>query len=108
MPNEMERTLIQVQSQNQQLQAIMVQKQQMVLQQKEIEHALEELEKAKDDVYKSIGPVLVKSTKESVKTDLAELKEELDLRIKGLEKQEQKLKSLLKESQEKLQGIIKQ
>ena len=107
MPNEMERALIQVQSQNQQLQQILMQKQAMMVQQREIEHALEELEKSKDDVFKSIGPVLVKSTKEDVTKDLSELKEEIDLRVKGLDKQEKKLKDLLEESQEKLQGIIK-
>lgn len=85
---------------NQQLQTIMIQKQTLLVQQKEIERALDEMEGTKE-VYKSVGPILIKASAQSVKKELTEQKEENELKIKALGKQEKTITSRLKEFQEK-------
>ena len=66
MKEDLENIIMQLESQNQQLQIIMSQKQSMMIQGKEVERALEELDKLTDeDIYKTIGPILVKTKKTS-------------------------------------------
>ncbi|MBI4018286.1 MAG: prefoldin subunit beta [Candidatus Aenigmarchaeota archaeon] len=104
----LEEILGHLQMQNQQLQNVLMQKQALILQDKEIEKALEEINKEDtQEIYRSIGPVLVRSEKEKVRKELEEQKEEIELKIKTLEKQESRLKSLLKEGQEKFQSLQK-
>lgn len=109
LPPEAQQLLIQMQTFQQQYQGIAVQKEAMSLQKLEFEKALEELGKAKEneDVYKAVGPVLVKSTKSVLSRELGERKETIDLRLKALDKQEEKLKEKLKEIQVKLEGMFK-
>ncbi|MBW2996362.1 prefoldin subunit beta [Candidatus Woesearchaeota archaeon] len=73
------------------MQNFLMQKQQVQAQLIEIESALKELEKT-DEAFKIVGNVMVKSSKEDLKKDLASKKEILDLRIKTLEKQEKDMK----------------
>ena|SRR3989344_6855433 len=103
---ELQEMLGKVQMQNQQLQNVMVQKQSFSVQKIEVGRALKELEKADSDVYKSVGPVLLKTTKEKMKEELEDLQEQIDIKIKGLDRQEKKLQGMMKESQDKLQGMI--
>jgi prefoldin beta subunit len=104
---EAEEFLQQFQIQNQQLQMVMAQKQNLVIQNKEIEKAMEELEKSEsEDVYKSVGPILVKSDKKTLIKELGDNKEETDIKIKALESQEKKLKEKMKNAQEKLQNLV--
>lgn len=88
---------IELQSLQQQMQLIMLQKQQMRLQSDEIDHALQEVEKAKGDTYRLVGPILVQSTKEEIVKDLNERKSSLESRITIMEKQEERLKKQLSE-----------
>ncbi len=105
---EAQQLLMEMQIFQQQVQTVMAQKENLNLQSMEIDKALEELEKAKDDdVYKAVGPILIKSSKKDLKTELNEKKETIGLRLKSLEKQEERMKEKLKESQEKLEDIIK-
>ena len=78
-----------------------------MIQSKEIEKALEELEGVDDEVFRSIGPILVKTTKSKVKKELEELKEDMDLKIKSLDRQENRLKEKMKENQERFQDLVK-
>lgn len=106
MPENLEEVLAQLQVQNQQLQNVMMQKQALIIQSKEIEKALEEISKEDtQEVYSSVGPILVKADKDKLKKELEEEKEEMELKVKTLEKQEARLKSLLKEGQEKFQSL---
>ncbi len=91
-----------LQLQSQQLQNILVQKQNLMLQTREIEKALEELKNHEDDVYKSLGPVVVKAKKEDIVNELEENKEDIDLKIKTLEKQEKRIKDRAKEIQDNM------
>ena len=103
---ELQQLIGQLQLQNQQLQNILLQKQALTVQGKEIEKALEELENSKDDVYKFVGPILVKTSKEAVKKDMEETKDDIELKLHTLEKQENKIKDRIKEAQEKFQGAM--
>ena len=103
---ELEDILSELQMHNQQLQAIMIQKQALMIQDKEMEKALEEIEKCSDEeIFKSIGPILVKSPKEEVKKELEDGREDTDLKIKSLERQEARVKQKIKSIQEKFQAL---
>lgn len=93
----------------QQAQAIAAQRLQMELQMKETEHAAEEVAKLGEDaeVYKTVGSILVKSKKIKVEEELKDRKETLDLRIKTLQRQEEKIQSRLKEMQAQIQEELK-
>jgi len=105
---EAQQILIDLQNFQQQMQTVLIQKESLNLQSGEIEKALEELKKATtEDVYKAVGPILIKSTKKDLEEELGEKKETLDLRLKSLQKQEDRLKERLKESQEKFEEFLK-
>ncbi len=75
---------------------------------REINRVLSELEKLPDDVeiYKSIGHVLVRTSKADVKKELDEKKELLELRLKALEKQEKEARRQLEEVQAKIKEVL--
>lgn len=81
----------------------------MQIQKVELESAKTELEKVgeKEEVYKVVGPLLVKGTKTDLKKEIEEKLETIEMRSKSVDKQEEKLKEKLKESQQKLQDIFK-
>lgn len=97
--------LTQVNIYQQQMQVMIAQRQQLELQLKEIEVAHGELktEEAKE-VYKAIGPALIKKKKESVMNDLQEAKQKLETRIKTIKSQEKKLGDKIKELSTKLEA----
>ena len=109
LPAEAQQILIEMQMFQQQMQAVSMQKETLSMQNVEIDKALEELTKSKEtnDVYKAVGPILIKSTVKSLDSELKEKKETIDLRLKSLEKQETRVREKLKEVQEKLEHIIK-
>lgn len=106
MEKEAQELLVRLQGQNQQLQTILLQKQSLQIQANEIDNALEELEKAKDDVFHLVGPVLIKSEKEKLKKELKDSKEDVDLKIKTLERQEKKIRERMREDQERFQKFL--
>jgi len=99
----------QFQQVQQQAQVLMTQRQQLELLLRETERALEELGKLQEGaaVYKSVGAILVKSEREELKKSLGEQKETLDLRIKTLERQEERVVQRLREMREKIEGALK-
>ena len=107
MQDELEKTLSDVQVMNQQLQAVLMQKQALTVQLREVELALEEVAKAASDVYRSVGPILVKSDKEKLTKELNETKEQIELHIKTLDKQEKSAKTGITSAQSKLQQLVK-
>ena len=105
---ETQQILIELQTFQQQVQTVLIQKESLNLQNIEIEKALEELKKiTNEDVYKAVGPILIKSNKKDLETELVEKKETISLRLKSLQKQEDRLKEKLKESQQKFEEILK-
>ena len=104
---EIEDVIGQIEVQNQQLQSIMMQKQSLMIQDREIERALEELKKPENqEVFRSVGPILVKTEKETINKELGDTREEIELKIKTLEKQEKRLRDKLKENQGKFQELM--
>jgi prefoldin beta subunit len=101
-----EQVVAQLQMHNQILQTIAMQRQSLMIQQKEIESALNTVDTCDSDVYKSVGPILVKSDKETIKKELEEQKEEIELKLKSFDGQEKKLKEKMKDMQEKLQDMM--
>jgi len=89
----------------QQLQSVLIQKESLKLQTAEIERALEELEKTNQkSAYKIVGGVMVSKPVEELEKELNETKEDADLRIKSLEKTEERITAKLKELQASVKG----
>jgi prefoldin beta subunit len=105
LPPQVQERLLRLQQLQQTLQSVLAQKQQVELELTEIEQALGELQKVADDavIYKAIGSLLVKTDKAKVTADLNERKELLNMRASVLCKQEERLRSQMKELQAKLQ-----
>lgn len=109
MTLETQQMLIELQTFQQQMQTVMVQKESLNIQNMEIVKALEELKKATtEDVYKAVGPILIKSTKKDLDKELTEKKETIDLRLKSLQKQEDRIKEKLKDVQGKFEEFLKE
>ena len=109
LPPQIQQRLLRLQQLQQNLQGVMAQKQQLTIQLTETENATKELEKLADDaiVYKSIGALLVKAEKAKVSADLADRKELVKMRVEVLTKQEERLRTQVKELQEKLQQELR-
>jgi prefoldin beta subunit len=103
---ETETKIIELQTMEQNLQNFAMQKQRFQISQTEIENALEEIKKTKDEAYKIIGSIMVKSKKEDLEKDLKEKKDILDLRIKNIEKQENKIKEKATELQKEVMNKL--
>ncbi len=105
LPPAVQERLLRLQQLQQTLQTVLTQKQQLELQLLEIDQALNELEKTSSNtvIYKSVGSLLIKSEKDKVIDELKERKELANVRISVLSKQEERLRSQVKELQTKLQ-----
>ncbi len=71
----------------------------------EVDQTLAELQKTADEavIYKAIGSLLVKAEKAKVTEDLNERKSLLDTRSTVMARQEERIRSQVKEAQTKLQ-----
>jgi prefoldin beta subunit len=103
-PNVQER-LLRLQQLQQTLQSILAQKQQVEMEKTEVDQTIAELQKTADEavIYKAIGSLLVKSEKAKVNEELAERKSLLDTRSTVMARQEERIRSQVKEAQTKLQ-----
>jgi len=99
--------LNQFQAYQQQLQAVLIQKENLRLQILEIDKALEELEASKEkEAYKIAGPIMIKRTTTQLKKELKERKDSFDLRVKSLEKAEERIVTKLKEIEPEIKKIM--
>ncbi|MEM2994521.1 MAG: prefoldin subunit beta [Candidatus Bathyarchaeia archaeon] len=105
LPPQVQERLLRLQQLQQTLQSVLVQKQQVEIELTEIEQALGELQKVSDDavIYRAIGSLLVKAEKNKTIADLNERKELFSTRATVLGKQEERIRSQMKELQAKLQ-----
>lgn len=108
LPPQVQNMVAQLQTVQQQLQMVLSQKIQLENSLKEIEDAIKEVEKANDDtpIFKSVGTVLVKTVKEEILKELNERKETIEVRIRALSRQEDKLKERLQELQDKVKSML--
>ena len=109
IPPWLQEQIARLQQTQQNLQMTVSQKQQLEFENIETEKSLEELKKVSDDdaVFKFAGTILVKSNKQTLLEDLEEKKELIKTRTTVLAKQEDRLKTSLKEQESKIQEMIK-
>ena len=109
IPPLVQEQLAKLQQTQQNLQSILMQKQQLESEKHETEKALEELKKASDDesVFKHAGTIMIKSNKKDLIDELEEQVELAKTKASLLVKQEERLKTTLKEQETKIQEIMK-
>ena len=100
---DLNRDLIEYENMEKQLEVLLIQKHQLQIQQNEISHALDELKKAKGEVYRSVGAVLLHTSKETAESDLKDRKELVEVKLTAISKQEEKLRATVMDSQKRLQ-----
>ena len=100
--------LAKLQKTKQNFQSILMQKQQLESEKLATEKALEELKKAGDDelVFKHAGTIMIKSNKKDLIEELEEQMELAKTKASLLVKQEERLKTTLKEQETKIQEMI--
>ena len=105
---EIQGKISQLQLIEQNLQNYLAQKQNFQAQLKEVDTAIDELDKTKN-AYKIIGGIMILSEKKDLVKDLKNKKDLLSLRLKTIEKQENKIENKAKELQkEVLEGLKKE
>lgn len=109
LPPQVQERLLRLQQLQQTLQTVLAQKQQVDMEKTEVEQTVAELQKTADDavVYKATGSLLIKAEKAKVSEELAERKDTLETRSTVLARQEERLRSQVKEAQAKLQEDFK-
>jgi len=109
LPPQVQERLLRLQQLQQTMQSVLAQKRQVDMEKTEVEQTVAELEKTADDavVYKAAGSLLIKAEKAKIAEELAEKKEMLDTRSTVLARQEERLRSQVKEAQTKLQEDFK-
>jgi prefoldin beta subunit len=105
LPPQVQERLLRLQQLQQTLQSIMSQKQQVEMEQSEIDQTITELTKTANEavIYKAVGSLLIKAEKPKITEELVERKELLTTRTTVLARQEERIRSQLKEVQTKLQ-----
>ena len=108
LPPQVQERLLRLQQLQQTLQSVLAQKQQVEMEKTEVEQTVAELQKTADDavIYKAAGSLLIKAEKAKITEELVERKELLDTRSAVLAKQEERLRSQVKEAQAKLQEAL--
>ena len=108
IPPMVQEQLAKLQQTQQNFQSIQMQKQQLESEKLETEKALEELKKASDDelVFKHAGTIMIKSNKKDLIEELEEQAELAKTKASILVKQEERLKTTLKEQETKIQAMI--
>lgn len=85
---EIDKKIQDLQTLEQNMQGILLEKQSMQIELNEISNALEEIKKSQDEVYRVLGNIMVKSDKEKLSKELLEREKLLELRLTSIEKQE--------------------
>lgn len=85
-----QRQIQELQALEQNFQQLLMQKQAFKYESDETDFALEEIKKSEGEVFRIIGnQVIVKTTKDKLQQELSHKKELIDLRMKGMDKQEE-------------------
>lgn len=104
---DLRRSISQYEKMQKQLEVLIIQKHQIQLQLNEVKHALSELKKSEGDVYRSIGSVMIKTTKNKAESELKEKSELLNVKLDTYSKQEEKLRETVTKSQKELRERLK-
>ena len=108
MPPKVQQMFLRYQQLQQQLQLVQARKRQIQLELAEVENALRELEKLGDDVpiYKSVGSLLIRADKASVVKELEDRREFLNLRLRSVEREEERAQQQLEELEPRLRKAL--
>jgi len=101
-----EKKISQLQMMEQNLQGFLQQRQKVQSDLVEVESALSEIEKT-DTAYKIVGNLMINASKEDLQKDLKEKQEMLELKLKALEKQEERLKERAQATQKEVLDEMK-
>jgi prefoldin beta subunit len=104
---DLSKSLMEYENLEKQLEVVLIQKHQLQIQLNEVKHALQELKKAEGDIYRSVGSIVVGTTKDAAEADLKEKEELLEVKLNAIAKQEEKLRSTVMDTQKKLQESMK-
>ena len=107
MVKESEKDIRELQLIEQNLSNLLMQKQNFQAKLIEDESALKEIEKTTKETYKILGTIMVAVDKEELKKEINEEKEIINLKIKNIEKQENKLKEHAEELQKEVLKNLK-
>ncbi len=104
---QLQNQIAQYQQVQQQLQAVSSQKVQYDAQKREMTRTLEELNGATGDVYKSAGSLLIKvEDKDTLKAELEESIETMEIRVNSLDRQEKSLQEKFKVLSESINAAM--
>jgi prefoldin beta subunit len=108
LPPQIQNQVAQLQQLQQQAQALAVQRSQLELSLNEANQTLAELEKLDEKavIFKTVGTILVRSYKDQVKEELTEKKETFDVRLKSLQRQEERVQTRFQQLQQQLQKAL--
>jgi prefoldin beta subunit len=108
LPPQVQERLMRLQQLQQTLQTVLQQKQQVDMEASEIDQTLTELQKTADEaiIYKQAGSLLIKTDKAKVVADLNERKDLLATRQTVMARQEERMRSQLKDLQNQLQSDL--
>lgn len=104
---ETQKKIQELQSFEQTLSSLLMQKQAFQIELSETENASKEIVDSKDDVFKLVGNIMIKADKTSIEKELKQKQELLALRLKSLEKQETELGKQTEELREEVMKKIK-
>ncbi|HIH72878.1 MAG: Prefoldin subunit beta [Thermococcales archaeon 44_46] len=109
IPPQVQALLGQLENYQQQLQLVIQQKQRVQVELNDAKKALEEIEKVEEDtpIYKTVGTLIIRATKAKALEELKEKVETLEVRLKALERQEQKLNEKIKELTQQIQSSLR-
>ncbi|HTY75037.1 MAG TPA: prefoldin subunit beta [Candidatus Nanoarchaeia archaeon] len=108
LPPQVQERLMRLQQLQQTLQTVLQQKQQVDMEASEIDQTLAELQKTADEaiIYKQAGSLLIKTEKAKVVADLNERKDLLSTRQTVMTRQEERMRTQLKDLQNQLQSDL--
>ncbi|MCX6801260.1 MAG: prefoldin subunit [Candidatus Diapherotrites archaeon] len=90
------------------LAGISAQKQQLSFQKEIMQASLDELGKSKEEsVLKAVGNILIKKGKKEMEKEIAEKKENVELRLKTIQKQEETVLKKLNSIKSEIEGAAK-
>ena len=103
---ETQEKIQELQAYEQNLQGLLMQKQAFQMELTETENALSEISNSKEDIFKLIGNIMIKTSKEDLEKELAEKKKLLELRLKSIDKQENLMSEKLNSLRQDIVGKI--
>lgn len=104
---DLNKALIEFENMEKQLEVLLLQKNQLKIQLTETKNAQDELKHAAGEVYKSVGSLVLKTTKEKAEKDLKDKTELIEVKLVAIDKEEEKLRHAIKELQQSLQEQMK-